>query len=266
MVSSTTALSKNGTMEHSVSTISDQQWNVLIPIKSLDLAKSRLTLSKPTGSDRNPNALLAEAFAADVISAAANCDAVASVIVVSRDLQIAELASELGAQVITEPAAVRDGLSPLNSAITVAVEQILAQPPASTSPTQTQAVRGELPLAVVAGDLPCLTPQALSQVLAAATAELGRSFVADHSGSGTAMLCVVDPAACGLDPRFGQNSAQAHTASGATPLVAGVPLAARLDVDTSADLARAVAADLGVTLGAKTAKVLQSLNRSTFNG
>ena len=95
------------------------------------------------------------------------------------------------------------------------------------------------------GDLPALTPASVRAVLAA-SAEYPRAYLADESGVGTTMLVAHGVE---LDPHFEGLSAAAHAASGAVDLAAG-PLAglipdARHDVDTEADLVRAVRLGLG---------------------
>lgn len=233
-------------MEHPVSTSDEVRWSVVIPVKHLDQAKSRLNLASiRAGNDQN-NAHLASAFASDVIDAAVACPAVDDVFVVTGDEFVGNLAREHGANVIAEPSQPIDGLSPLNSAITYATKELRTEP-------ASQAV------AVIAGDLPCLSPRALEQVLEEA-AQYERSFVADHTGLGTTILCVRAIDKTPLDPHFGIESSAAHLISGATSIGDRVHTTARLDVDTSEDLL--LAHKLGV--GTKTAMVLESLDPNTI--
>lgn len=233
-------------MEHPVSTSDVVRWSVVIPVKHLDQAKSRLNLaSTRAGNDQN-NSHLALAFASDVMDAAIACPVVDNVFVVTGDEFVSNLAREHGANVIAEPSQPVDGLSPLNSAISYAAKELRTEPASHA-------------VAVIAGDLPCLSPRALEQVLKEA-AQYERSFVADHTGLGTTILCVRTIDETELDPRFGIESSAAHLISGATPINDWVPAAARLDVDTSEDLL--LAHKLGV--GIKTAMVLESLDLNTI--
>lgn len=193
---------------------------VLVPLKRPDRAKTRLAES---GVAHHQS--LAVAFAHDTIAAAGSSPLVAGVWVVTDALDLVPAtASHLP----------DEGAGDLNLALARAADALHQLHPAWG-------------VAALCGDLPALDGQDLTEALATCRQ---RSFVADAAGSGTTLLAA--PAGIALKPCFGVGSAQAHTASGALALTAPLPTL-RLDVDTSADLERAVA--LGV--GAHTERVLR---------
>ncbi|MGI9137023.1 MAG: 2-phospho-L-lactate guanylyltransferase [Candidatus Nanopelagicales bacterium] len=187
-----------------------KSWTVVIPVKRLDTAKSRLGSAD---DPRRPE--LALAFAQDVISACSKAESVTRVIVVTDDVEV--IASSPGVTICPEP----EG-GGLNSAI------------------RHGAALAEGPVVALAGDLPCLTPEALTYVLSLA-GEHEHSLLSDTQGSGTAMLLSLDARA--LDPRFGLGSRAAHVEIGCVDLALDTPpeirallAGARRDVDTPADL------------------------------
>lgn len=197
--------------------------HAVIAVKSLDLAKSRL-------SDRlrpEHRAQLVLAMLGDTVAAASATPQVRSVTVVTPDPAVAELARELGAQVHPEPRiADSDGL---NTALSDAAAALRER-------------HGPAELLALQADLPALRPAELADMIA--TAPPGhRSVVIDHAGTGTAALLVRDPEAP-LDPRFGAGSARRHVAAGAVALAGAWP-GLRLDVDTAEDLAAAAALGTG---------------------
>ncbi|SBT37445.1 2-phospho-L-lactate guanylyltransferase [Micromonospora narathiwatensis] len=203
----------------------DPTWTVVVPVKRLRAAKSRLRGALPAV----PHEELALALAADTVRAVRACPAVGEVLVVSDDARVVAEASAAGARPVPDPGA------GLNAAF-----------------RRGAAVAG--PRVAVAGltaDLPALRPAELAAALRAVPAGPSgvRGFVADAPGSGTVLLAA--PAGVPLDPRFGVGSAAAHAASGALPLRGDWPTLRR-DVDTAADLA--TAARLGA--GPRTAGLL----------
>jgi 2-phospho-L-lactate guanylyltransferase len=187
------------------------KWTVLVPVKDLGSAKSRLRGALPGV----PHPELVLALVRDTLSAALACPATAAVLVVTPDATVAATARAAGAGVIPDAPA-----AGLNAALAYGA-----------------AAAGPVPLAALTGDLPALRPDQLAAALAAATT---RGYVADTAGTGTTLLAA--PPGVPLDPRFGPGSARAHARSGAVALPAGASL--RQDVDTAADLA--AAADLGL--------------------
>jgi 2-phospho-L-lactate guanylyltransferase len=208
-------------------------WSLVIPVKVLAHAKSRL--AGLTGTARSELAL---AMAADTIAAAAAASSVAAVLVVTDDPVVADIAAGLGALVLPDrPAA------GLNDALAYGAAHAQAQWPE----------RGR---AGLAGDLPAARPDELTAALAAA-ARLGAAFVPDADGTGTVLYA----AAPGVDfrPQFGPGSRDQHLATGAAEIgPADIAVAARSDatteqvslaglrrdVDTLGDLRRA--AELGI--------------------
>jgi 2-phospho-L-lactate/phosphoenolpyruvate guanylyltransferase len=188
------------------------EWTVLVPVKELAHAKSRLRGALPGVPHRD----LVLALVLDTLAAALACPAVTAVVVVSSDEAVAAAARELGAKVIPD----RPDAG-LNAAL-----------------SHGAAAAGGGPLAALAGDLPALRGDDLAVVLAAVTV---RGYVRDAAGTGTTLLAT--PAGTPLDPRFGVDSARAHAGSGAVELTA--PESLRCDVDTAADLATAARLGLG---------------------
>lgn len=196
-------------------------WSLVIPVKRLALAKSRL------GGTVRPG--LALAFAQDTVAAVLATPAVIRVVVVTDDEEVRAAVTAMGAQV--RPDVARGGL---NAAVRAGASYAVG-------------TAGAHPVAALPSDLPALTPVELGESLAAA-AEHPHAFVADASGSGTTLLTA---AAGALDPRYGPDSAAEHDRCGAARLAWRWP-GLRQDVDTVEDLLAARA--LGV--GAATASIL----------
>ncbi|MGW1057532.1 2-phospho-L-lactate guanylyltransferase [Micromonospora rubida] len=196
-------------------------WTVVVPVKRLGAAKSRLR----GALSGVPHEELALALAADTVAAVRACPAVAAVVVVTDDPLVAAMAGAAGARAV--PDAPGAGL---NAAFRHGAEVATAG--------------GRAWVAGLTADLPALRPAELAAALDAATAGLPgvRRFVADAPGSGTVLLAA--PPGVPLDPRFGVGSAAAHLASGALPLT-GDWLTLRQDVDTAADLTAAARLGLG---------------------
>lgn len=196
--------------------MSDPIWTVVVPVKRLDAAKSRLR----GAIEGIPHERLALALAQDTVTAAMACPAVATVLVVTDDEAVGAALGDLGARLVAEDA---DGL---NAAF-----------------AQGAALVTDGPVAALTADLPSLRPIELAAALRAATEGAGeRGFVADTPGTGTVLLTA--RAGISLDPRFGEGSAAAHSGSGARPLTGTWPTLRR-DVDTAADLAAAAVLGLG---------------------
>lgn len=185
---------------------------VLVPLKRPDRAKTRLAQSGVAEHRR-----LAVAFAWDTIAAAAASPLVAGVWVVT---DAPELVPD-GAHHLAD-----EGEGDLNLALSRAAATL-----AKTNPS--------LGIAALCGDLPALVADDLTKALASSDR---RSLVVDAAGTGTTLL--VAPAGVDLAPAFGLNSASRHTKSGATALADALPTLRR-DVDTAADLERAIALGIG---------------------
>jgi len=204
-------------------------WSLVIPVKVLARAKSRLAVL--AGPRR---AALALAMAADTVASAVACPVIGAVIVVTDDCAAGAELGGLGAHVVAdEPGA---GLNP---ALVFGAAYADARWPG----------RGR---AGLAADLPALDPAEIGRALAAASG-WPEAFVPDAAGSGTT-LYTAGPAAA-FCPRFGPGSRDRHRANGAAELdLPGVP-GLRRDVDTPADLRGA--AELG--LGPRTAVLAAEL-------
>jgi 2-phospho-L-lactate guanylyltransferase len=177
---------------------------LLLPVKTLTLAKSRLEVTRP--GQREP---LMRAFALDAIAAATRSRAVAQVYVVT---------DEAGFEVEGVTRLPDEGNGDLNSALHHAALRVRLLAPTSG-------------IAAMCADLPSLLPEDLDTALAAGMTP--RWFVADASGTGTTLLAA--GAGVDLDPHFGPGSAHRHEESGASPVRADVPTL-RMDVDTETDL------------------------------
>ncbi|HKR68116.1 MAG TPA: 2-phospho-L-lactate guanylyltransferase [Streptosporangiaceae bacterium] len=195
-------------------------WSVVIPVKLLALAKSRL--SGLSDADRKAVAL---AMAADTVTAAVACPPVGDVIVVTDDPDVRTATGASGATVIADlPGA------GLNEALTAGASYAAASWPG----------RG---LAALTADLPALSAVELAVALAAAS-PVNEAFVADAAGSGTTLYTAMPGTA--FRPRFGLRSRQRHREAGAVELeIPGIP-GLRRDVDTLSDLCAAARIGLGI--------------------
>ena len=199
--------------------MTDITWSVLIPVKVLTQAKSRLAdLAGPRRAE------LALALACDTVTAVLACAAAAQVIVITDDRSAGAALAGLGALVI--PDEPRDGL---NAALRHGAGHAAARWPGSGT-------------AALSADLPALRPAEIGRALRAASA-WPTAFVADAAGDGTTLYTALPGAA--FRPAFGLASRARHAADGAAELdLQGVP-GLRRDVDTAADLRGAAALGLG---------------------
>jgi len=195
---------------------------VIVPVKRLELAKSRLRGTLP-GVDHDA---LVVAMAMDTLAAALASPAVSRALVVSGDPDIAAAAVGIGAEVIAD---VPD--AGLNPALAYAAAHVRRRSVTATPPG----------VVALTGDLPALRTDELTAALHAASA-IRRSFVTDTAGTGTVLLAA--PPGLQLEPSFGGASAATHAASGAVDLGLAWPTLRR-DVDTAADLAAAVRLGVG---------------------
>ncbi|NUO57401.1 MAG: 2-phospho-L-lactate guanylyltransferase [Hamadaea sp.] len=181
-------------------------WSLLVPLKALPRAKSRLRgAPAEVGHDR-----LVVALALSTVRAAQRADGVDEVVVVTGDERLRRELTPFGVRFA-------DDAGSLNGSLTAAADALTGRP-----------------VAALTGDVPALRPVELAEALALATV---RSFVPDLPGDGTVLLAA--PAGERLRPEFGPDSAAAHARSGAKRLDGAWPTLRR-DVDTAADLAEAV--------------------------
>ncbi|KQZ09562.1 hypothetical protein ASD23_15235 [Agromyces sp. Root1464] len=198
-------------------------WIVVIPVKAIGLAKSRLA------GDVAPEtrAALARAFALDTIETAAACPVVEQVVVVGDEL-------ELGALLAGRAEVVDEGP---RTGLTAAIRRGIDHARAA----------GPVPIAVLLGDLPALTSEALEAGLAAA-ARHPLAFVPDLDGMGTTLATA--GAGQPFEPAFGDGSAARHAAAGFIDLTLAEPgsigTGLRRDVDTIAALEAALVEGVGV--------------------
>jgi len=188
---------------------------VVVPIRSLRTAKSRLRISDTMRSD------LALAFFLDTIAALERSTEVERIVVVSRDATIHR-------HVRDRCNVVADDETGLPTAVNRGIEKL-------------RRVRHSGPVAVVLPDLPYSTAGAFDMLLAAAREHL-RAYLADATGTGT--TCVTGASTEAVIHRFGSNSARAHTEAGLTALDIPVP-GLRADVDVLADLRERKARRIG---------------------
>lgn len=192
-----------------------REWVVVIPVKRAEIGKSRLRLP---GVEREP---LARAIALDTVEAAAACERVAEVIVVTSD-EITATAL----RVLPGVRVVRDRGEGLGAAIALGVS---AAPDAR-------------PRAVMLGDLPALRPDELARALAFASSH-PRAFVPDAEGTGTVLATA--RAGFELRPCFGDRSAVAHHEAGFAEVGFPVLSGLRRDLDHAEHLRAARRAGLG---------------------
>ncbi|MEV6399542.1 2-phospho-L-lactate guanylyltransferase [Streptomyces sp. NPDC051907] len=195
-------------------------WSLVVPLKPLVLAKSRLAAA--AGDALRP--ALALAFALDTVAAALACPSVRDVAVVTDDPAAGVELAALGARIVPDAPA-----AGLNAALAHGARAVRGRRPAA-------------PVAALNADLPALRPAELARVLARASA-FPRAFLADATGIGTTLLSAAPGAE--LRPAFGGPSRRRHSASGAVEiLLAGVD-SVRQDVDTADDLKAALALGVG---------------------
>ncbi|MDQ0774247.1 2-phospho-L-lactate guanylyltransferase [Streptomyces aurantiacus] len=206
------------------------QWILVVPLKALARAKSRLSDTAADGL--RPG--LALAFAQDTVTAALACPGVADVAVVTGDALAGRELAALGARIVPDEPG-----GGLNAALRHAATAVRATNPRT-------------PLAALNADLPALRPLELARVLTAA-AEFPRAFLTDAAGFGTTLLAATPDRE--LLPAFGTDSRARHRASGAAELLLTAVDSVRQDVDTGADLRAALA--LGV--GPRTASAVERL-------
>jgi len=208
-------------------------WSVVIPVKVLALAKSRLA-----GLTDSSREALALAMAEDTIAAAVACGMVGAVVVVSDDPDVKAEAEALGAEVMSdEPAA------GLNQALIAGAAHAARRWPGSG-------------LAGLTADLPALSASELESALTAASART-QSFVADAAGTGTTLYAAGPGSE--FRPRFGPASRQRHRRNGAVGIDLHDLAGLRQDVDTLADLRSAAMIGLGPRSASVAASVMTRL-------
>ncbi|WP_405801756.1 2-phospho-L-lactate guanylyltransferase [Streptomyces sp. NBC_01506] len=195
-------------------------WSLVVPLKPLVVAKSRLAGS--AGDLLRPQ--LALAFAQDTVAAALACPVVRDVVVVTDDALAAAELTALGARTVPDSPA-----AGLNAALAHGARAVRAGRPGAA-------------VAALNADLPALRPAELARVLMAA-GDFPRAFLADAAEIGTTLLAARPGSE--LNPAFGGASRHRHLSSGATEIVLAGVDSVRRDVDTGEDLLAAAVLGLG---------------------
>lgn len=208
--------------EHTASARDATGWCLVMPVKRLGLAKTRLA-----GPEVPPRLRehLALAFAADAVRAALSASRVADVVVVTDDPQASQALAGMGATIVPD-----EPNAGLNAAFLFGAAAARRKH------------GSDIGIAACTADLPAMRGPELDIALARLSAE-HRSFIADAHDIGTTMLFA--PPGMDLNPCFGGPSRAAHIASGAVELPAEGISSLRRDVDTAEDLADALLLGVG---------------------
>jgi 2-phospho-L-lactate/phosphoenolpyruvate guanylyltransferase len=198
------------------------RWTVLVPVKALPDAKSRLSGFSP---DAEAHARLVRAMREDTMQAARDAPNVARVL-------------RIGDRPSGDHDLVQRGRG-LNAAVAEGALYARERWPDDA-------------VAALVGDLPALTRAELADALDAAAGHR-RAFVADSAGTGTTLLTAMP--GTDLDPGFGTGSAARH-ARRAAALPAGPGL--RHDVYTESDLRAALLLGVGASTQAAVAAAARS--------
>lgn len=201
--------------------MSQPRWQVLVPLKRLAEAKSRLS------DDPEERRALAVAMARDTVEAVTASSCVAHVWVVTNEPDLPDALRLPGTTVVRQPPELDAAGDPLNAALVAALRRVASHHAGAR-------------VAIVAADLPALRTADLDEVLVTGAAH-DAAVVADHTGSGTTVL--LGASADRLTPAFGRASLDRHLLMGATSIEAA--LSVRLDVDTAADLQAALRIGVG---------------------
>ena len=211
---STTATA-SGTMSSVMTHPAATPWQVVVPVKGTDGAKSRLGVAP---SSRRLS--LARAFALDTLAAVANA-----------------LQQRPGSRLVVVSGDTGEGAWP-------DAQLVLADPGRGLNPAIEAGLDACDPdafRAVLLGDLPALHPDDLERALSAAQ-EVDLGLVRDGDGRGTVLVTAAP--GIRLVPRFGPHSARAHEDTGHVPLAVALPRLSA-DVDSLEDLDAALVLGVG---------------------
>ncbi|MEU8620967.1 2-phospho-L-lactate guanylyltransferase [Streptomyces sp. NPDC048623] len=204
----------------------ENAWSLVVPLKPLARAKSRLAPAVG-GLLRGRLAL---AFAEDTVAAALACPAVRDVAVVTDDPAAGAALAALGARIVPDlPAA------GLNEALSHGARTV-------------RALRPSARVAALNADLPALRPAELARVLAVA-GQFPRAFLADAAEIGTTFLSAAPGVE--LEPAFGGASRRRHLSTGAVEIRLPDVHSVRRDVDTADDLSAALTLGVGPRTAAR---------------
>lgn len=182
-------------------------WLVVVPVKRSAAAKSRLELPG--------RAAVARAVTMDTLEVLLAVPSIRRVLVITDESEQRAEPWPVGVRVLRQR---RAGLVP-------AIGEGLGA---------ARLLDPSAPTAVVLGDLPLITPTAVTSVLSAA-GRVPSGFVRDAAGTGTTMVTMAPGVR--FTTAFGRDSSARHRALGAIEILAAPGL--RQDLDTAADLARA---------------------------
>lgn len=193
-------------------------WQVILPVKRLSEAKSRLAAPKGARAE------LVLAMARDTLAAVESCDDVSRTWLLTADPSVVDALATAELGVLHETP--HPSTNALNAAVTRAISELRARD-------------GSTNVAIVVADLPALHPDELAAALTHA-AEHEASFVADADDIGTTAVMLGSHST--LMPTFGLQSGERHHAAKMVSVDAGPGL--RRDVDTL--IALAAAQEIGV--------------------
>jgi 2-phospho-L-lactate/phosphoenolpyruvate guanylyltransferase len=185
----------------------------VLPVKRFEAAKQRLA----TGIDEQRRRQLVEAMVADVLEAIGRARTIERTIVVTGDPIAQELAAEVGAEVVPDPA---DG----------------GHIEAAQAGIARAEAEGARCVVLLPGDCPLLDPRELDRLLTGVPDHFV-GIVPDRHGPGTNALVLSPPDA--IVPSFGEGSCARHVAAARQ---AGIPFEVEklatlgLDLDTPADI------------------------------
>ena len=186
----------------------------IVPIKRFSSAKSRLAETSASGL----RPALAEAMLTDVLAELGRCVRLERIVVVSGEPAAATIASDLGIEMLDDPADAGH-----SEAALLGIDAALAA--------------GAEAVALLPGDCPLVRADEVDSALD--LHEHGLTVIPDRHGSGTNGLLISPPDA--VAPSFGPGSRERHlrlaAAAGVTARVAEVP-SLMLDLDTGDDLTR----------------------------
>lgn len=230
-------------------------FDLVIPVKSLDEAKTRLSpdIARPA------RAALARAFALDTIDAALGASRVNRIIVVG-DLRGHVDEVPAGVTVVAEPeprslaAAVRHGIAEARRTAGDGWGRGVAR--SGDDHDDSTAGRSHRGIAVLLGDLPALTAAALDAALEAASRH-PLAFMPDADATGTTLATAA--AHTRFEPAFGADSAAVHRALGFHDLSHELPDARSAPVRRDVDTIDALDAALQLGVGPHTAEAVAAL-------
>lgn len=181
---------------------------LLVPVKSLALAKSRLSLS-PHARRR-----IAEGLLTHTLEVALQCLPARQIVVLSADGLVQDMARQRGVSTLEDPA------DCLNASLHWGIHTLRSR-------------CSGLTIAVLVADLPRLSPPNLHDALHDAAESRVPRHIADHHGTGTTFVSI--PPGSQLPMLFGPGSARRFAEAGSVPIL-HAPEGLRHDLDTESDL------------------------------